>query len=140
MAWEGPNMKKLILAALMLASAAAACSRYSEEEAIIIPKNHSSDPVAAIVDGVQIAELAPNSTQNLEITVLVARRPVRDSGYGPSQVDKLVQIEVVFKNLRTGRLSRQATCTAGAKVKTVMSYHPVQGTDGYADCTTLYSY
>jgi hypothetical protein len=123
-----------------LFSGMAACSRYSEEEAIFIAHNHSGDSVSAIVDGNVIAQLAPNSATNREIIVLVGRDPVRNHGYGPSQIDKQVQVSVVFKNARTGRLSRETTCTAGAKVKTTIIYEPQNGTDGYATCVTSYSY
>lgn len=113
-----------------------ACGHYSEEEAIFIPHNRTSDPQAAIVDGREIMQLAPNSATNTEIKVLVARRPVGNYGYGPSQVDKLVQVSVAFKNLRTGRLSYDLSCTAGAKVKTVITVYQ----DGQLTCTTLYTW
>ena len=131
-------MRFLIIALAILASA---CSnRYSEEEAIFIVHNRTNDRATALVDGRQIVELAPNSATNGEIKVLVAHSRTRDYGYGPSQIDKRVEVVVAFKNLRTGGLSREAFCVAGARVKTTIIYEPQFGTDGYAMCRTLDTY
>ncbi len=128
-----------IVLALISLMGMVGCGRFSKEEAIIIAHNHGNDQMAAIIDGTQIAQLAPNSVQNNEIIILVGRNRSGSYGYGPSQVDKLVQISVVFKNLRTQRLSRETYCSAGAKVKTLIVFQPQSGGDGYAQCTTLHT-
>lgn len=134
-------MKKLLaaLAAAMAMSALVGCGHFSEEEATLIGHNHGADPMGLAVDGKEVAQLAPNSVANNEIKILVARDRIGSYSYGPSQVDKQVQVSVVFKNLRTSRLSRETYCNMGAKVKTLVIFEPQLGTDGYAYCTTLYT-
>ncbi len=135
---RGGTLALIVWVLIMAAVCSGGCSVFSKEEAIFIAHNHSGDPVAVIVDGQERAQLAPNSTLNNEFIVLVPRPPVGSYGYGPSQVDRQVQVTAVFKNLRTGRLSRETYCTAGAKLKTLVVYEPQIGFDGYATCMTLY--
>lgn len=133
-------MRKVLwgLFAIFLAIALPGCGRFSEQEAIFIGHNHSNDAVALIIDGQEKTQLAPNSTTNKEFIVLVPHPPGGGYGYGTAPSDRQVQVTVVFKNLRTGRLSRESHCNAGGKIKTLVVYEPQTGTDGYVYCSALY--
>lgn len=130
-------MKRLLWAIViaLLATSLWGCGAYSQEEAIFVAHNRSSDRVAIIVDGREVFQLPGNSAGDFTVVIDVAHSRFRERRYGPSQIDKLVDVTVAFKNLRTGRLSPDAYCTAGAKVKTNVFYEITNfNPDGRASC------
>jgi len=112
------------------------CGSFSHEDAPFVASNQSRDAATAIVNGTAVRNLAPSETARFTVRIEVAYSRQRDYSYGPSQVDKRVEVEVRFKNLRTNALSDPVQCTAGAKLVTSIAYE----TSGRASCRTLDTY
>lgn len=138
-------MKKAILAALLgLCFALAACGKFSNEDAPIAAKNESQDninlslSVGGVTKGI---DLGPHASSSTVIEIPVARRPVGNGSYGPSQVDRITDIQVSAYNLTAKVSSRTQICQAGAKVTTSIVYANFP-TDrgGYIQCNLLDAY
>lgn len=120
---------------LILAILATGCAAYSEEKVIFVVSNHSSDTQIFFVNGVQTSTVPPSTPQQLVTEVPVPLNPVTNYyPSGPSQVDKVTSVTLVFKNQRTGKLSRDASCSAGAKVKVAVALYEQPPYEPYAQC------
>ncbi len=130
-------MKKIIVL-LLVAFCTTACAAYVEEEARFVGYNVSGVKVVALVNDGGGWEIPANGSIKFTTQVPVPKNPVQ-TGYGsygstgPSTIDKVVQISVAFRNLRTGKLTVPIFCYAGAKIVTTVWYE-VSGSYESARC------
>ena len=100
--------------------------------------NLSNDVVVALVNDGQEWEIPANGSTRFTVQVPVPKNPVQTGSYGiltgPSTLDKVIQVSVAFRNVRTGRLTTPIFCSAGAKVVTNIWYEVNFGQAG-ARCT-----
>lgn len=128
-------MKKfalVVLAAMLVAG----CNRFESEPANVVAYNASDDPVEFYVNDGQGHHVGPNRTDKFTQMIQVATKAVGTTG--PSTVDRVVQVSISVKNLRTGKLMPHRMCTAGAKVITHISYEVSEYGYEYLDCDTTY--
>lgn len=97
------------------------CQKFNTEEVLVKAYNASNDPVEFNVNNGPGYLLGPNSTGTFTVAIEIATRPV--SSTAPSYtVDKIVQVSVSVKNLRSGSQLPHRMCSAGAKVIMHISY------------------
>jgi|SRR3989344_374596 len=104
---------------LVLSVAASGCSRFVDWDAPFVAFNSSNDDVVVVYGGSE-TRVPANRSVAFTITVAVPKPPVGMTG--PSTVDQRVQINLAFRNLRTGQLTQPIYCQAGAKVVTNVWY------------------
>lgn len=141
-------MKRLLWAAIVVLGLISlwGCGTHSEEDAAIAAKNESRDNIELTISvgGVShVTPLGPNANTSYVIEIPVARPPVRYRSYsGPSQVDRIADIQVSVFNREARESSRTRTCQAGAKVTTSIIYRNFPPFDRAGDiyCDLLDAY
>ena len=116
-------MKFLIWA--LLAVSTTACNfgnPFVERTARFVGNNRSSFNVVAMVNDGTEYPIPANRSVGFEVKIMVPQNPANSDGFGPSTIDKTVQVTVVFRNLVTGNQTSYMPCWAGAKVVTTIEY------------------
>lgn len=111
-------MRKFILAisALFILSG---CDPYVEVSTRFIVYNLSNESVQLIINGRGVdPDLPPQTTRQQTIQVSVPRSGNSVTGSG----EQNVSVSIVFRNLRTGELTREITCSAGSRIQTTVVY------------------
>lgn len=130
-------MKKIVFAVLALALVFG-CSKFEKESALFVGYNVSGDPIEILVNNGTGFHLGPNGSGRFTVEILVPAKRVNDYG-GPSSVDKVVDVSVAVRNLRSGNLVPPQMCQAGAKMVTHVTYENRNGYD-YISCRHSYPY
>jgi len=122
--------------AVLATCVAPACHRraFAEKSAVFVAYNESRDEVVAIIDGANEYNIAPSGSARFTVKILVPYNDTRVD-YGPSTIDKEVDVSVAFRNVATGKLTTPITCRAGAKVVTTIWYQWNNGFP-YGNCTS----
>jgi len=128
-------LKRLCVLAILFSLTGVACSDFSSEEAPFVAVNATSDNIRVGVNAVETFVYAGLS-KAFTVTLEVPRSRSTRNFYGPSQVDRVMQVSVTVRNERTGTITLPTTCNAGAKVTTEVTYS-LRGGIAELKCKTL---
>jgi len=115
----GGLMRFLIVFFLALLSSGCGAN-FTTEKAPFIAHNRSDRNVAVVV-GTREISIAPYSEFAFMVDIQIAT-PRDFGGVSPSPADQTTQVTVKWRDLWTKQTSEVATCSAGAKMTTVLVY------------------
>ena len=122
---------------VFLALLSSGCSAFSEQQAQFVAWNSTPDNMRVVVNGKDMGSTVfGNTSWPFTVTLSVPRSSY---DYGPSPIDKVIQVDVAVRNDRTGQLTTPITCQAGGKVTTNVTYE-VQSGRYNVRCNTSQSY